>query len=103
MATTALFAFDSPDTVYSNPILSSLKGFSYGVFQSQRVIQGVFYAATLTHVLEAFVALKVSSELKCCQQKQFLWFIQTLLYGYGSLGMLYERKDWLKNQLKKQN
>jgi hypothetical protein len=103
MTTTALFAFDSPDTVYSNQILSSLKAFSYGVFQSQRVIQYVFYAATLTHVLEACVALKVSSDLKCCQQKQFFWFAQTVLYGYGSLGMLYERREWLKNQLEKQD
>lgn len=101
MATTGLFAFDSPEMIYSNPILSALKSFSYGVFQSQRVIQYVFYAASLTHLMEACVALKVSSELKCSQQKQIFWFLQTILYGYGSLGMLYERRHWLKSQLEK--
>jgi hypothetical protein len=103
MTLTAIFAFESPEAAHATPslslcstVLSSLRSFSYLLFQSQTCIRSVFFAAVGAHVLEACVALYESIALGCSSDRTVLWFLQTVLYGYGSLGLLYERKAWLK-------
>jgi hypothetical protein len=104
MTLTATFAFESPEAVDASPLLrllSPLRTFSYLIFRSQTAIRSVFFAAVAAHVLEAGVALQVSSALGCSSQTRLFWFVQTVLYGYGSLGLLYERKAWLEKLDKK--
>ncbi|NXK56724.1 TM254 protein, partial [Chauna torquata] len=56
-----------------------------------------FYVSWLIHIVEAFYGIKL------CQSKgitdpaiQFHWFIQTLLFGYASFGLLVSYKPSAK-------
>ncbi|NWU51927.1 TM254 protein, partial [Dromas ardeola] len=58
-----------------------------------------FWVSWLIHVVEAFYSVKL------CQSKgitdpavQFHWFIQTLLFGYASFGLLVSYKPSAKKQ-----
>lgn len=77
--------------------------FLIGSFSLKKNIQILFVLAVLAHFIEATVALTVCRELKCDNERTFYWFIQTCLYGYGSLGLLYERKEFMKNISNKKN
>lgn len=57
----------------------------------QGLIQWIFVVAVGIHVTEALVALRMASRNADKAGSPFGWFIQTLLLGYASLGLLRKR------------
>ena len=76
---------------YFNISAYKLRLFALFIFQSQENLRIVFQLACLTHVIEAIIALYYAFSIGC-QSTWLLWFIQTLLVGYPSLGILVNRK-----------
>lgn len=102
MYLTGLFALESVDlSGNSKDIFQPLRSFSYLIFRTQQNLKILFILAVLAHFTEALVAISVCRELKCDFERTIYWFIQTFLYGYGSLGLLYERKEFMKSISKK--
>jgi hypothetical protein len=78
-----------------NPALSALRTFLSGahqlglfVFRSQSGLQWVFVTAIAAHVGEAMVAVVKSAQAGLGVGLTVAWGIQTLLWGYPSLGPL---------------
>lgn len=57
----------------------------------QGVIQGIFVVACAIHLSEALVALKLAASAPEKAGSPLGWFVQTLLLGYASLGLLRKR------------
>ncbi|KAK4821565.1 hypothetical protein QYF61_022225 [Mycteria americana] len=62
-----------------------------------RALDETFWVSWLIHIVEAFYGVKL------CQSKgitdpaiQFQWFVQTLLFGYASFGLLVSYKPSAK-------
>eukprot|EP00457_Paulinella_chromatophora_P005413 gb/GEZN01005430.1/.p1 GENE.gb/GEZN01005430.1/~~gb/GEZN01005430.1/.p1 ORF type:complete len:483 (-),score=32.85 gb/GEZN01005430.1/:91-1539(-) len=87
----------SKECIASSPFLTFFDGIAKGIFHSQENIMIVFQLAVATHVLEATWAIKVARE-DGCSNTWWMWFIQTLVLGYPSLGLLYKRRQWLRNR-----
>jgi hypothetical protein len=94
MTTLFIFAFLIPPLALQpgdrRTAYSVLQGINYYIliaFQSQFVLQVIFYLAVAAHVFEAFIALVLSLEMGC-RSTYMYWTLQTLLLGYPSLRLL---------------
>jgi hypothetical protein len=99
MYLTGLFAFESSEAVHT-PVINFLKTFSMTLFRTQFNIQIVFVLAVAAHLYEAILSIGVCKELGCDSKVTIFWFIQSFMYGYGSLGLLYDRKEFMKSLVK---
>lgn len=59
-------------------------------FQSQFVLQVIFYLAVAIHVVESLVAYFVATKMGCLESRGY-WAAQTLLLGYPSLRLLLQK------------
>jgi Domain of unknown function (DUF4499) len=60
-------------------------------FQSQFVLQIIFYLAVAIHVVESLVAYFVATKMGCLESRGY-WAAQTLLLGYPSLRLLLQKR-----------
>jgi Domain of unknown function (DUF4499) len=67
-------------------------------FQSQYVLQIIFYLAVAIHVAEALVAYFVATKMGCFESRGY-WAAQTLLLGYPSLRLLLQKRRDIPQRL----
>jgi hypothetical protein len=75
--------YDLASNLQLIPFFNYLNMINETVFRSQVVLQWVFYAAVLCHVIEAIIAFRAARN--SFPNTKYLWFFQTLLLGYPSL------------------
>lgn len=77
------------DALRANVVIAGAEWLGLLVFRSRVHLQLVFLLACLTHLAEACIALYLARYH--FPQQQLLWFIQTLMLGFPSLSLIFER------------
>eukprot|EP01034_Spumella_vulgaris_P021451 gene21452-27484_t len=96
MTLLGLTAFCSPQYLqHSNAFLSAVNWLALTIFRSQQILKYVFIAAVGAHVIESLQAFNLCLQLRCDETK-YMWVAQTLLLGYPSLKLLYDRQKVMK-------
>ena len=78
-----------------------LDTFNITVIPSRYIIMIIFWSANLIHLFEAIYCYYLSIRMGCHNTK-WLWVIQTLFLGYGSIMVLNQRQSFL-NKISKSN
>ena len=98
MCMLSFFALEQEDASYDWYVFRQLKTLVYFLFRYQVNLQLLLAAAHLSHCLEAIVAYYLCRrELKCSVWNTYAWCIQTCIFGYGSLGLLYARVKFMSH------
>jgi hypothetical protein len=93
----SFFALQPEDAVYTITIVQQLKEFAFWLFRTRFNLQIVLYGAHIAHLYEASVAFKLCrQDLKCSAWNTYAWCVQTSIFGYGALGLLYKRVEFMK-------
>lgn len=88
----SFFAFEPEDSEYQWNVLKQLKSLAYFLFRCRFNLQLLLAAAHVAHLYETKVAFNLCrNELKCSVWNTYAWCVQTTIFGYGSLGLLYDR------------
>lgn len=92
-----LFALEDEhtDTAHMLRAVGQLKALAYFLFRSRVGLRLVLLAAHAAHAYEAWLAVRICSELGVRGGLKACWAMQTLLFGIGSLGMLREKQNFM--------
>ena len=70
--------------------LRVFNNFILRLFQKQLYIQLFFYFVVICHFVQSFMAFRKATQMGCTNTR-FKWMFQTLLFGAGSLRLLYTK------------
>jgi len=88
--------FISSNNIYNIYIINPGLELGLLLFKSISSLKILFWAAIGIHTIEAFFSLYLTNGYT---NTKYLWFISTLLFGYGSLRLIIHRNEFVKRTL----